>query len=45
MGNYNQLIESIKSKLLTLPDETMVYSGHGPDTTIGRERQLNPFLN
>lgn len=43
-GNYEQLIESIRSKLLTLPDETIVHSGHGPDTTIGREKASNPFL-
>jgi glyoxylase-like metal-dependent hydrolase (beta-lactamase superfamily II) len=38
------LIDGIKAKLLTLPDETIVYSGHGPATTIGRERKTNPFL-
>ncbi len=38
------LLRSIREKLLTLPDETRVYPGHGPDTTIGRERLLNPFL-
>jgi hydroxyacylglutathione hydrolase len=38
------LIEGINSRLMTLPDETIVHSGHGPDTTIGRERQTNPFL-
>lgn len=43
-GNHEQLIESIRSKLLTLPDETIVYCGHGPETTIGRERISNPFL-
>lgn len=43
-GNYGQLMESIRTKLLTLPDETVVYSGHGPSTTIGEERQTNPFL-
>lgn len=43
-GNYAQLIESIKTKLLTLPDETVVYCGHGPSTTIGEERRSNPFL-
>lgn len=43
-GNYEQLIESIKSKLLTLPDETKVYTGHGPATTIGTERQFNQYL-
>ena len=38
------LVEGIKSKLLALADDTIVYSGHGPATTIGRERQTNPFL-
>ncbi len=43
-GDYQTLIDAIKSKLLTLPDDTSVYSGHGPMTTIGRERMSNPFL-
>ena len=43
-GDYNTLISSIKSELLTLPDETVVYPGHGPATTIGAERRSNPFL-
>jgi len=43
-GNHEQLIDSIKRELLTLPDETRVLSGHGGDTTIGEERQSNPFL-
>ena len=43
-GDYDQLIHSIRTKMLTLPDETVVYSGHGPVTTIGRERRHNPFL-
>ena len=43
-GSYPQLIQSIKTKLLTLPDETVVYNGHGPATTIGVERRTNPFL-
>lgn len=38
------LTEGIKSKLLSLPDETVVHSGHGPATTIGQERRRNPFL-
>ncbi len=38
------LIQSIREKLMTLPDETHVYPGHGPFTTIGRERVTNPFL-
>jgi len=43
-GNYKQLLESIEVKLLTLPGETVVYPGHGPSTTIGREREYNPFF-
>lgn len=43
-GNYQTLIRSIKTKLLTLPDHTIVYAGHGPATTIGIERDENPFL-
>jgi len=38
------LIASIERELLPLPDDTILYSGHGPETTIGRERQTNPFL-
>lgn len=38
------LLEGIRTKLLTLPDDTVVYSGHGPATTIGEERRSNPFL-
>lgn len=43
-GNYDELISGIRSKLLTLPDETVVFSGHGPRTTIGEEKWGNPFL-
>ncbi len=43
-GDYDQLISSIKSKLLTLPDDTKVLSGHGPASTIGFEKKRNPFL-
>ena len=43
-GSLEQLIESISTKLLTLPDETTVLSGHGPSTTIGKERRANPWL-
>jgi glyoxylase-like metal-dependent hydrolase (beta-lactamase superfamily II) len=38
------LLDGIKSKLMTLPDDIVVHSGHGPATTIGRERKTNPFL-
>ena len=43
-GNYDQLIESIRTQFFTLPDETIVYPGHGPKTTIGYEKMFNPFL-
>lgn len=43
-GNHSQLIDSVKTQLLTLPDDTTVYSGHGPSTTIINERNYNPFL-
>jgi hydroxyacylglutathione hydrolase len=43
-GNHGQLIESIRTKLFTLPDDTVVYSGHGRPTTIGRERLSNPYV-
>ena len=43
-GNGPQLLESIHNKLMVLPDDTDVYPGHGPATTIGRERRTNPFL-
>jgi glyoxylase-like metal-dependent hydrolase (beta-lactamase superfamily II) len=42
-GNYDTLISSIHSQLFALPDDTIVYSGHGPVTTIGDEKQINPF--
>jgi len=44
-GNFDQIIESIHSRLLPLPDETRVLTGHGPETTIGAERRTNPFLH
>lgn len=43
-GDYHQLLDSIRTKLLPFPDETVVYCGHGPATTIGVERRHNPFL-
>jgi glyoxylase-like metal-dependent hydrolase (beta-lactamase superfamily II) len=43
-GNFPQIIDSLRSRLLTLPDETEVLPGHGPVTTIGEERNSNPFL-
>jgi glyoxylase-like metal-dependent hydrolase (beta-lactamase superfamily II) len=43
-GDFDTLIGSIERELLPLSDDTIVYSGHGPETTIGRERASNPFL-
>jgi glyoxylase-like metal-dependent hydrolase (beta-lactamase superfamily II) len=43
-GNFDQIIDSIHTRLLPLPDETRVLTGHGPATTIGAERRSNPFL-
>ncbi|MEE9219721.1 MAG: MBL fold metallo-hydrolase [Acidobacteriota bacterium] len=43
-GSYNTLIRSIQDRLLPLPDDTRILSGHGPETTIGRERRTNPFI-
>ena len=43
-GSFEKIINSLHDKLLTLPDETVVIPGHGPATTIGEERENNPFL-
>jgi glyoxylase-like metal-dependent hydrolase (beta-lactamase superfamily II) len=43
-GNFDQIIDSLHKRLLPLPDETRVLTGHGPETTIGAERRSNPFL-
>jgi glyoxylase-like metal-dependent hydrolase (beta-lactamase superfamily II) len=43
-GDFETLLKSIERELLTLPDSTIVYCGHGPETTVGRERRANPFL-
>jgi glyoxylase-like metal-dependent hydrolase (beta-lactamase superfamily II) len=43
-GSHPQIIESIKTKLMTFDDDTLVVPGHGQSTTIGRERMHNPFL-
>lgn len=43
-GNHSQLISGIKTKLMTLPPETVVYPGHGPATTIGEEADFNPYI-
>ena len=44
-GSHEQLMASIKEKLMPLPDETVVWPGHGASSTIGRERRLNPYIN
>jgi glyoxylase-like metal-dependent hydrolase (beta-lactamase superfamily II) len=44
-GNHETLLKNIREKLFVLPDETVVYSGHGPTTTTGDEKKYNPFLN
>lgn len=44
-GNYQQLITNIKEKLFKLPDDCIVYPGHGPETSIGEEKKFNPFLS
>jgi glyoxylase-like metal-dependent hydrolase (beta-lactamase superfamily II) len=43
-GDYDTLIASIQTQLMVLPDDVDIHSGHGPSTTIGRERKMNPFL-
>jgi glyoxylase-like metal-dependent hydrolase (beta-lactamase superfamily II) len=43
-GSTEQMLDSIEARFLTLPDETLVLPGHGPRTTVGRERETNPFL-
>lgn len=43
-GSFEQITESLRGKLMELPDETVVYPGHGPMTSIGKERHSNPFL-
>ena len=43
-GSMEQILDSLRTKLMHLPDDTVVYPGHGPVTTIGNERYLNPFL-
>jgi glyoxylase-like metal-dependent hydrolase (beta-lactamase superfamily II) len=44
-GSHDQLMNSISTRLMALPDDTVVYPGHGPGTTIGIERRGNPFLS
>ena len=44
-GNTEQLMNSITEKIYLLPDETTIYPGHGPETTLGTEKKQNPYLN
>lgn len=44
-GSSREMSKSIREKLMTLPDDTIVYPGHGPSTTIGRERLKNPYID
>jgi glyoxylase-like metal-dependent hydrolase (beta-lactamase superfamily II) len=43
-GDFDALVEGVREKLFQLPADTVVHPGHGPDTTIGREKQMNPFV-
>jgi glyoxylase-like metal-dependent hydrolase (beta-lactamase superfamily II) len=44
-GDFDTLISSIRNKLYPLGDQVIVYTGHGPETTIGREKRFNPFAS
>lgn len=44
-GSERELLHNIRTKFLTLPDDTVIYPGHGPTTTVGEERRTNPFLH
>ncbi len=44
-GSHQTLLKNIREKLFVLPDETVIYSGHGPKTTVGEEKKYNPFLS
>jgi glyoxylase-like metal-dependent hydrolase (beta-lactamase superfamily II) len=43
-GSFEEIMDSLRNKVITLPDETVVIHGHGRATTIGREKRFNPFL-
>lgn len=44
-GSWDQLVESIRMQVFTLPDDTRLLSGHGPETTVGEEKRENPFVS
>ncbi len=44
-GNHQQLLDTIREKVFTLPEETVIYNGHGSETTVGREKKSNPFFS
>ena len=44
-GSAEDLMKSIRTKILPLPDETVIYPGHGPKTILGEERKYNPYIN
>jgi glyoxylase-like metal-dependent hydrolase (beta-lactamase superfamily II) len=44
-GDFDTLLSSIRNKLFPLGDQVVVYTGHGPETTIGREKRFNPFAS
>ncbi len=44
-GDYNTLINSVKTKIFPLGDDVVIYPGHGPETTVGREKRYNPFFS
>jgi glyoxylase-like metal-dependent hydrolase (beta-lactamase superfamily II) len=44
-GNHQQLIDSIKQKIMVLPDDMTIYPGHGPTTTVGTEKATNPYVS
>lgn len=43
-GNWEEMVSSVKNKIFTLPEEMVVLPGHGPSTSIGREKNTNPFI-
>ena len=43
-GSFQQIMDSVRTKIFTLPDETLIYPGHGPGTTVGMEKKHNPFF-